>query len=92
MHREFVFITMSRQIGFSPVSIAEVLPSLRAKRLTFNALAVHMRSRISEIDSEINARKAQRQKSIDDIALIKQQHQEQKQKQKSINTANPRTK
>ena len=92
MRREVIFITMSRQIGFSLASIAEVLPSYRAKRLTFAALAVHIRSRIMEIDSEINALKAQRQKAIDHIAWIKQQQQKHKQKQKGIARANPRTK
>ena len=55
MRREVIFITMSRQIGFSLKSIAEILPSYRAKRLTFDVLVTHMRSRIAEIDGQIKA-------------------------------------
>jgi MerR family transcriptional regulator, copper efflux regulator len=79
MRREVIFITMSRQIGFSLPSIAEVLPSYRAKRLTFDVLAAHMRNRISEIDSQIKVLKTQRQKAVDHIAWVKLQQQKQDQ-------------
>lgn len=79
MRREVIFITMSRQIGFSLQSIAEILPSYRAKRLTFDVLAAHMRSRISEIDSQIKVLRTQRQKAIDHIAWVRQQQQKQHQ-------------
>ena len=77
MRREVIFITMSRQIGFSLKSIAEILPSYRAKRLTFDVLVAHMRSRIAEIDGQIKVLKTQRQKAVDHIAWVKQQKQHQ---------------
>ncbi len=77
MRREVIFITMSRQIGFSLKSIAEILPSYRAKRLTFDVLVTHMRCRIAEIDGQIKVLKTQRQKAVDHITWVKQQKQHQ---------------
>ena len=82
MRREVIFITMSRQIGFSLQSIAEILPSYRAKRLTFDVLTAHMRSRIAEIDGQIKVLKTQRQKAIDHIAWVRQQQQKKHQQAK----------
>lgn len=82
MRREVIFITMSRQIGFSLKAIAEILPAYRAKRLTFDVLTESMRSRISEIDAQVHALKAQRQKAVDHIAWIKQQQLKQSQQNK----------
>ena len=80
MRREVIFITLSREIGFSLKSIAEVLPSYRAKRLTFETLTEHMKSRIVEIDAQINKLKAQRQKAVDHIAWVKEQQRQQRKK------------
>lgn len=82
MRREVIFITMSRQIGFSLQSIAEILPAYRAKRLTFDVLTESMHSRISEIDTQIHTLKGQRQKAVDHIAWIKQQQRKQRQHSK----------
>mgnify|MGYP000069419890 FL=1 len=73
MRREVIFIAMSREIGFSLKAIADILPSYRAGRLTWDTLTDAMQARIAEIDRQINLLQVQRQKVVKHIAWIAQQ-------------------
>lgn len=68
--REVVFIAMSRQIGFSLQHIGERLPAYRAGRLSFDDMVQAMRERIAQIDGDIAALQAQRQRADDHIGWL----------------------
>jgi len=92
MRREVIFISMSRQIGFSLKSIAERLPAYRAGRLSFDDMVLAMQSRVAEIDAALAALQAQRVQVIDHIRWIKEQkkkHQAAKRQARTRAAAKP---
>lgn len=73
MRREVVFIAMSRSIGIPLKTIAEHLPSYRARRLGTEDLIAAMRTRIEQIDGEIAALREQRRRVADHIRWVRDQ-------------------
>jgi DNA-binding transcriptional MerR regulator len=71
--REVVFIAMSRKIGFSLKAIAEHLPAYRSHRLGFDDMIGAMNVRLTEIDAEIAALRAQRRQVADHVRWLRDQ-------------------
>ncbi|HYF44336.1 MAG TPA: MerR family transcriptional regulator [Ramlibacter sp.] len=82
--REVVFISMSRQIGFSLKDIAARLPAYRSGRLGFDEMAEAMEQRIAQIDAQVAALQAQRTQVADHIRWLREQ-----QKQRQARRADP---
>lgn len=71
--REVVFIAMARRIGIGLKAIAEHLPAYRSGRLRAEQMTDAMRSRIAEIDAEIEVMRAQKQQILKHIRWIEAQ-------------------
>lgn len=79
MRREVVFIAMSRRIGFSLKSIGERLPAYRAGRLSTAQMIEALHERIAQVDTQIQALRAQRRRIVEHVAWLKaQQHRKDK--------------
>lgn len=76
--REAVFIDMSRELGFSLLQIADVLPRYRAGRLSFAELEALFRARIAEVDAEIAERRALRKRLLSHIDWLHDREARQK--------------
>ena len=74
--REVIFISMSRDLGFSLKDVGETLPSYRAGKLTFDQMVERMQTRIAEVDTEIAAQRAVRAKLVSHIAWLKKRKRE----------------
>ena len=74
--REVIFIAMSRDLGFSLKDIGEALPRYRAGTLTFDEMVELMRGRIAEVDQQIAAQSAVRQKLVSHIAWLEKRKRE----------------
>ena len=74
--REVIFISMSRDLGFSLKDVDETLPSYRAGKLTFDQMVERMQTRIAEVDTEIAAQRAVRAKLVSHIAWLKKRKRE----------------
>lgn len=74
--REVIFISMSRDLGFSLGDVGETLPSYRAGTLTFDQMVERMQSRIAEVDAQIAAQLAVREKLVSHIAWLKKRKRE----------------
>jgi MerR family copper efflux transcriptional regulator len=79
--REVIFISMSRDLGFSLTQIADTLPRYRAGTLTIDEMVLHMRERIGEVDAVIAEQRALRKKLVSHIAWLK--------KRKPVTPASP---
>ena len=71
LRREVIFITMSRQIGFSLKAIAAQLPAYRSGRLTVEQMVGAMRTRVADIDAQITSLRFQRRTVVSHIAWMK---------------------
>lgn len=69
--REVIFISMSRDLGFSLKAVSETVPSYRAGTLTFDQMIDHMMARIAEVDAQIASQHAVRAKLVSHIAWLK---------------------
>ena len=74
--REVIFIAMSRDLGFTLKDVGETLPSYRAGSLTFDQMVERMQTRIAEVDAQIAAQRALREKLVSHIAWLKQRKRE----------------
>ncbi len=74
--REVIFISMSRDLGFSLKDVGETLPSYRAGKLTFDQMVERMQTRIAEVDAQIAAQRAVRSKLVSHIAWLKKRKRE----------------
>lgn len=74
--REVIFIAMSRDLGFSLKDVGDTLPRYRAGTLTLDDMVGHMQRRIAEVDDQIAAQQAVREKLVSHIAWLKQRKQE----------------
>lgn len=74
--REVVFISMSRDLGFSLKEIGETLPQYRAGTLTFDQLIEIMRDRIVEVDEQIAEQRVLRKKLVSHIAWLEKRKRE----------------
>ncbi len=74
--REVIFISMSRDLGFSLQDIGETLPSYRAGKLTFDQMVERMQTRIAEVDAQIAAQRTVRAKLVSHIAWLKKRKRE----------------
>ncbi len=74
--REVIFISMSRDLGFSLSDVGETLPSYRAGKLTFDQMVKRMQTRIAEVDAQIAAQRAVREKLVSHIAWLKRRKRE----------------
>lgn len=74
--REVIFIAMSRDLGFSLKDIGENLPRYRAGTLTFDEMVELMRGRIAEVDQQIAAQRAVREKLVSHIAWLEKRKRE----------------
>ena len=68
--REVIFISMSRDLGFSLKDIAETLPRYRARSLTYDQLIDIMRERIADVDRQIAVQREVRKKLVAHIAWL----------------------
>jgi MerR family copper efflux transcriptional regulator len=68
--REVIFISMSRDLGFSLKQIADTLPRYRAGTLTIDEMVLHMRERMAEVDAQIAEQRALRKKLSSHIAWL----------------------
>jgi len=75
--REVVFISMSRQIGFSLKDIAQRLPAYRSGRLGFDEMVEAMEQRIAQIDAQVAALQSQRGQVVDHIRWLREQQKQQ---------------
>lgn len=87
--REVIFIAMSRGIGFSLQQIGERLPAYRSGRLSFDDMVVAMRERISQIDTEMAALAAQRQRAADHIDWLLAQKKQWQARRRKATTRKP---
>jgi MerR family transcriptional regulator, copper efflux regulator len=89
--REVIFISMSRDLGFSLKDVGETLPSYRAGTLTFDQMVERMQTRIAEVDVQIDAQRAVREKLVSHIAWLKQRKREfaKRDQGKSASSARP---
>jgi MerR family transcriptional regulator, copper efflux regulator len=89
--REVIFISMSRDLGFSLKDVGETLPSYRAGTLTFDQMVERMQTRIAEVDVQIDAQRAVRAKLVSHIAWLKQRKREfaKRDQGKSASSARP---
>jgi MerR family transcriptional regulator, copper efflux regulator len=74
--REVVFISMSRDLGFSLKDIGEAIPRYRAGTLTFDEMVELMRRRMAEVDRLIEAHRAVRKKLVSHIAWLEKRKRE----------------
>ena len=74
--REVIFISMSRDLGFSLKYLSEYLPLYRAGTLTFDQMVALMQTRIAEVDAHIAAQRAVRAKLVSHIAWLKKRKRE----------------
>ena len=74
--REVIFISMSRELGFSLKYLSEYVPLYRAGTLTFDQMVDNMRHRIAEVDVQIAAHQALRKKLVSHIAWLKKRKRE----------------
>ncbi|MBC7995979.1 MAG: MerR family transcriptional regulator [Rhizobacter sp.] len=76
--REVIFISMSRDLGFSLKQIADTLPRYRSGSLTFDEMVHHMRTRIAEVDAAIAAQRELRKKLVSHIAWLQKRKNKRK--------------
>lgn len=81
--REVIFIAMSRDLGFSLKAVSETVPSYRAGSLTFDQMIDHMTARITEVDAQIAAQHATRDKLVSHIAWLKKRKRENERSQRA---------
>jgi MerR family copper efflux transcriptional regulator len=74
--REVIFISMSRDLGFSLKQIADTLPRYRGGSLTFDEMVQHMRERIAEVDAVIAEQRVLRKKLVSHIAWLHRRERE----------------
>ena len=73
MRREVVFITMSRQVGFSLTDIAEQIPAFRIGRLSTHQMVVSLQQRVDAIDQQVTDLAVQRAQALSHIQWLKAQ-------------------
>ncbi len=73
--REVIFISMSRDLGFSLAQIGGTLPRYRGGTLTIDEMVDHMRERIAEVDTLIAEQRALRKTLVSHIAWLKKRKQ-----------------
>jgi DNA-binding transcriptional MerR regulator len=78
MRREVVFIAMSRRIGFSLKSIADLLPAYRTGRLAVETMAEALQARAAELDRQIAELQALRAEVIAHEAWVRDQARTQR--------------
>jgi MerR family transcriptional regulator, copper efflux regulator len=79
MRREVVFIVMSRAVGVSLATIAELLPAYRSKRLTHPQIVETLRQRITELDIQVQQLTDQKLKVLSHIDWHLEQNKENQQ-------------
>ena len=66
--RDARFITMARDIGFSLVELADLLPRYRAHTLTIDEMIERLQARIAAVDAAIAEQQALRARLVDHVA------------------------
>ncbi len=69
--REVTFISMGRDLGFSLKALAETLPRYRAGSLTIDQMIFELQRRIAEVDAQIAAQRALRQRLVSHIGWFR---------------------
>ena len=85
--REVVFISMSRDLGFSLQRIADTLPRYRGGTLTVDEMVQSMRERIVEVDAVIAEHRALRKKLVSHIGWLEKRRPEANQHKPSTTPA-----
>jgi len=85
--REVVFISMSRDLGFSLQQIADALPRYRSGTLTVDEMVHSMRERIAEVDAVIAEHRALRKKLVSHIGWLEKRRPEASQHKPSTKSA-----
>jgi MerR family transcriptional regulator, copper efflux regulator len=88
--REVIFISMSRDLGFSLGDVGETLPSYRAGTLTYDQMVERMQSRIAEVDVQIAAQRELREKLVSHIAWLTKRKREFAKRSQSKPTSSAR--
>ena len=66
--RDARFIAMARDIGFSLVELADLLPRYRAHTLTIDEMIERLQARIATVDASIAEQQALRGRLVDHVA------------------------
>jgi DNA-binding transcriptional MerR regulator len=89
MHREVVFIAMSRRIGFSLAAIGELLPAYRARRLSIDTLTDALHERADAIARQIAELQALRAQVLDHAKWLREQESKSRRRKEEPQGARP---